>query len=746
MRRIHLAHALPLLGMLITAAPAIAATDIDHRASRARRARSALMWKINTHLFAANMARADAVDDGRLTIPPFGTFPVAPAALRALQTEPAMYRAGVLAPDLFPDMYVGGWFIHSDLSASPEKWIADDWMRHVWSKARAWPKAEERDRVMAFAYGFLTHAAGDLFAHTYVSRKADGAWVTPYPTTAIRHVVLEGYIGDRTPQTDVSMDVWPRLVAELLVKDPAVREHTQRARHYQTWLKIYDWLGPQIEKAKRQMNNNVPNDAPYWRKCSVNPVACAKKEQMESWRLDINRGLRALVDSSQTLGEEIMAHETPEGVGAMTGWMKEWVPKMFGAHAIGEGAAALQEFLDWVGDPLAPITEPIKAEVVRFLAEQFPYYYELYLAVQNPSYQMDHVGFPPGTKQLVNQDMHIQPGPDSLMSWMDFEPLYNSVILSKLVLLDGNGLNELARRAGMAAPLFPASEATNVLLSVVRSMTQSYQWVGDVVNSQADSIGPTAYGICGPEDGTALPKNTLCGVRQRQYPGKGSGLPGQTTIPDVSMTELGEPIGGFVFWGHPEARAKIFGVIFKGYGPGPGISAPPDVITGLPTGSGLQERSRARRAVTEQIERMREVLTVMQGKIGGGVTAPPASAPPPAQIPIAIRMPGQVSTGRPAPTAAPATTQPEVITNWGQRCCGKDIAELRTALSIIQASGPTLQNAPLVLGRPTAQIAIRAAAVSAAIDAFESTRDAQSAAAALSRITTAIDALARLVS
>jgi hypothetical protein len=194
----------------------------------------AAAWKINTHLFAANLALADAVDDGMVTIPPYGAIPVAASALRALRAAPAAYRAGVLAPDLFPDMWTGGWFIHSDRSGEPAGWIADDWIRHVWAKGRAWTDAGERDKVVAFTHGFLTHGAGDMFAHTYVNQKADGAWITftgPARSTAVKHVVLEGFIGAHTPPTDLTLDVWPRLVANLLIKDPTVRAHARGAVH-----------------------------------------------------------------------------------------------------------------------------------------------------------------------------------------------------------------------------------------------------------------------------------------------------------------------------------------------------------------------------------------------------------------------------------------------------------------------------------------------------------------------------------
>jgi hypothetical protein len=713
----------------------------DHRPGRV--AGSGVVWKINTHLFAANFALNDAIKDGMVTIPPFGEFPVATAALRALKAYPATYRAGVLAPDLFPDMYVGGWFVHSDLAAS-EKWIADSWMRHVWSRGQAWSDPEERDRVMAFTYGFLTHAAGDMFAHTYVSEKADGAWVTGIKSTALKHIVLEGYIGARTPSTDVTLDVWPRYVADVLIRDPTVRRHTKGARHYQRWLELHDWLGPQIAKAEEQMNKNVDDDAPYWLKCSINSIACAKKEQMESWRLDIGRGLRALVESSQTLGEKIMDHETMEGVGAMNDWATEWVPKMFGAHAIGEGAAAMKQFLEWVGDPLAPINEAIMAEVKKFLKEEFPKYYQLYQAVQNPSYQMDQV-FPPGTKALVNRDLHLKPGPDSLLSWREFEPLYNSVIMSKLALLDGDGLNELARRAGVAGQLVEPGPRTNILLGVVRSMTQSYQWMGETVNSKDPAFGSTKHGVCGPEHVDTLPHVALCGVRQR--------APGEKRKVAAATSVKVSPTGGFVFWGHPEAREKIFGVIFKGYGPGPGTSLPAEVITEVrPTGGGVREGSRVLGAVAEQVERMRETIEVMRGKIAGVVsTAAPASQPPPSGLPTTVRTPGRLPRGSAAPTKPAPAAQPvraEMITDWGQRCCAKDIADLRSALAAIQALSPRLQDPALLtrLRRPGAsQLRPRATEVSVAIDAFVSTRDGQAATAALDGISRGVQALAKLV-
>jgi hypothetical protein len=686
-------------------------------------ARPERRWKINTHLFAANKALADAIADGMVTIPPFGEIPVAPAALQALREWPAAYRAGVLGPDLFPDMYFGGWIIHSDL---PNAWNADAWLRHVWNRAWSWPDASERSKALAFAYGFLTHGAGDMWAHTWVNQKADGAWVSFWgksKPTAFKHIVLEGYVGDHTPKSDLSIDVWPGFVSNVLIRDPTARRYSQTAKYYQKWLQLYDWLDDQVKRAKSQMNQNISNDAPYWAKCSLHPVACAKKEQMETWQLDIKRGFRAMVDSSESLGERLMEGEAREGASAMTGWMTEWIPKMFGAHAIGEGAAALQAFLSWVADAAAPISEPIKDETERFFKKWFAEIYDLYQTVTDPASYMDQIGFPPGTKQQVNQEMGIPSGAGDF-DWRTFEPIYNSVILSKLVLLDANGLNELARRAGIK-PLFPPGANGNVMLGVFRSLTQSYQWKGEVVTTE------TTFGICGTEDGE-LPKTAQCGQS-----------------------------GGFVLWSNPEARQKVFGVIFKGYGPGPG-TAVERITADLPfAGAAVQAGGRGLRLAADQTEYMREIVAVMQGKIGGVATAAavvsqtqraPAPTPAPAPAPPAGRpgVPAPRATPAPAPAPAPAAgPAPQVITDWGRRCCARDIAELRAALSLLQSSSRSLQN-PAVLAhfgrRPTAsQLGAIASQLNSALDAFANTRDATTAAAALSNFSRGLDMLARLV-
>src|SRR5262249_51111077 len=70
---------------------------------------------------------------------------------------------------------------------------------------------EQKLQILAWSYGFMMHAAGDLWAHTLVNEFSGGPFVGPLeiPTDPVegvandlRHIILESYIGDATPGFD----------------------------------------------------------------------------------------------------------------------------------------------------------------------------------------------------------------------------------------------------------------------------------------------------------------------------------------------------------------------------------------------------------------------------------------------------------------------------------------------------------------------------------------------------------------
>lgn len=163
-------------------------------------------FKPYTHAVVGQYALNDVVDDGRVTIRG-RSYPVRTKVVEALRQWPTYYRAGTIGPDGFPDLTYGQSVIH------PEK--TGEWLRYAmrsaWS-AQSNPaySAAEKGQILAFAYGFLTHASGDVWAHTLVNDFAKGVFpeakdILTSPAEAaiaIRHIIVEGYIGDATQGFD----------------------------------------------------------------------------------------------------------------------------------------------------------------------------------------------------------------------------------------------------------------------------------------------------------------------------------------------------------------------------------------------------------------------------------------------------------------------------------------------------------------------------------------------------------------
>lgn len=119
-------------------------------------------------------------------------FEVSPEISNALLRHPAAYRLGHIGPDTFPDFIVGQVTIHP---GRKDGWQADDWLRWLL-------KAQNTgDQERAFVYGFVGHAAGDIFAHTYVNTYSGDRWdlEDEEATVEKRHFALEDFMARHTP-------------------------------------------------------------------------------------------------------------------------------------------------------------------------------------------------------------------------------------------------------------------------------------------------------------------------------------------------------------------------------------------------------------------------------------------------------------------------------------------------------------------------------------------------------------------
>jgi hypothetical protein len=160
-------------------------------------------WTPETHVHLAELTRRDLVARGgqiavedtgfwdRTVRGLVGTFVARPDIHDALARYPAYFRAGVLGPDAYPDILFGQQVIHPEEHHAEG---ADVWLRRLWTV-----KNPASGPELAFAVGFLVHAAGDTFAHTLVNEYAGGPFTMSPLATAKDHLGGEGYLGTKVP-------------------------------------------------------------------------------------------------------------------------------------------------------------------------------------------------------------------------------------------------------------------------------------------------------------------------------------------------------------------------------------------------------------------------------------------------------------------------------------------------------------------------------------------------------------------
>lgn len=174
--------------------------------------RSSFAWKPVTHVYLAQEAWEDA-KDGKVTLyrvdyetgaigAPLGEFAVSPDLLAAIRAYPAAYFAGVIGPDAYPDMVTGQMRVHppgrgarNDPDLNENGPGTPPWLSKLWTVAFT---REPLPQVKAFVAGYLAHAAGDVFAHTYINGFTGGIFDLK-SSNGLKHVVLEGYVEKRTP-------------------------------------------------------------------------------------------------------------------------------------------------------------------------------------------------------------------------------------------------------------------------------------------------------------------------------------------------------------------------------------------------------------------------------------------------------------------------------------------------------------------------------------------------------------------
>jgi hypothetical protein len=206
-------------------------------------------WGLKTHLWIAEKVLADVQNGCEVDLGLGGKRQaLSEEVCQALRQHPAEFRAGVLGPDVFPDFVVGQVTTHPGTNAEPHtnqagaKWATGQYMSRLLERAST--PAE-----LAFAYGYLVHGAGDVFAHTYVNNYAGDIFeLADERRVELRHFVLEKYIEARTPLPptlrlgEATVRVPASFVAAQLIFDDSLHEqyaNTKAALHVRTMHELY---------------------------------------------------------------------------------------------------------------------------------------------------------------------------------------------------------------------------------------------------------------------------------------------------------------------------------------------------------------------------------------------------------------------------------------------------------------------------------------------------------------------------
>ena len=484
----------------------------------------AFAWKPTTHVYFAEIAAKDAAD-GSVEIPLLDgrvlTYPITGKTLDALKSRRAYYRAGVLGPDGYPDMMTGQQVIHPSGRDSKIKGGSDAWLNHIWGSF----KGDARQH--AFRMGFLTHAAGDMFGHTFINHFTGAPFTFSPVSNAIKHVVLEGYVDKRLPANalkgsffDASISGLEGLIYSSMVdadRNKALRTKLLRSGAPGTAASvpsIFSSIRTNLRNKIKWYNDRIAQYDDDIEHCAIWNPTCyprAKKNGFiaangiqhayrKAWIKDVDEGLRAWPGVSHRVAVALFFNserktDTEKADEILTWYAQRHLLSMAGAPDF-VGATTLL-----IGKIIDAITPDFLLEPIRKLKENMLNAMlkaaigmdknELKKYLTRPDRYFDEVmnkgaGENVTLKRFNAKYLHIRDtaykNPAESFDYRNVPAAYNTALMSKLIYLSNAQINDLLGKVGSS--MAGKFRYQNIMLGFIDTLDGSRQWQKKLVFAQ----------------------------------------------------------------------------------------------------------------------------------------------------------------------------------------------------------------------------------------------------------------------
>jgi hypothetical protein len=367
-------------------------------------------------------------------------------------------------------------------------------------------RMNNKKQAKAYVLGFMTHAVGDYFGHSYINKWAEEPW--PNVVDGInaaekniikRHSALESYIDSKIPlkyKTNQynfikapqrflfdTMLVGGELNLQNIELDSRMAQffgdRSCVPPHLELFFTIRDACASRIETINSNKNGNAW-DQFVW---GIS-LQAAQKSYCEAWIADIDRGLGAWIDVNEKAAQTMVidGYGMEQYKDELKKWYDEYFLSMLGypdvAVSVQNGLGSVSDFImEIVPDSVEQDYKTAKIEAINYAVKKsFNIDLNEWMTLLNPPLSSMQTGglFPSGSFNTINQEMGNFATCTNTND-QEFAPFKNTLTFTKLTLIGEPGIEELRSVSGSDGTLgFPPFK--NTMTYFIRNMDVGYDW------------------------------------------------------------------------------------------------------------------------------------------------------------------------------------------------------------------------------------------------------------------------------